>query len=67
MPQPLLLKNDSARPTRPSRINTKKKKKIMKKKKSFHHRDWNVKVRSQEISRLTGKFGLVVLKEAGKG
>jgi len=43
------------------------KKKIMKKKKSFHHRDWNVKVRSQEISRLTGKFGLVVLKEAGKG
>ena len=39
----------------------------MKKKTSFHHRDWNVKVRSQEISRVTGKFGLVVLKETGKG
>ena len=35
-------------------------------KKSFHHGDRNVKVRSQEIPRIRGKFGLVVLKEADK-
>ena len=36
------------------------------KKKTFHHGDRNVKVRSQEISKIRGKFGLVVLKEADK-
>ena len=28
--------------------------------------DWNAKVRSQEISGVTGKFGLGVQNEAGK-
>ena len=46
------------RPTRPSRTNTQKKKM------SFHHRGLNAKVGSQEITRITGKFGLGVQKEA---
>ena len=29
--------------------------------------DWNAKVGSQEISRITGKFGFGVQNEAGKG
>ena len=29
--------------------------------------DWNAKVRNQEIPRVTGKFGLGVQNEAGKG
>ena len=29
-------------------------------------RDWNAKVGSQEIPRVTGKFGLGVQNEAGK-
>ena len=29
--------------------------------------DWNAKVRSQEIPGVTGKFGLGVQNEAGKG
>ena len=29
--------------------------------------DWNAKVKSQEISGVTGKFGLGVQNEAGKG
>ena len=29
--------------------------------------DWNAKVRSQETPRVTGKFGLGVHNEAGKG
>ena len=29
--------------------------------------DWNAKAGSQEISRITGKFGLGVQNEAGKG
>ena len=29
--------------------------------------DWNAKVRSQETPRVTGKFGLGVQNEAGKG
>ena len=29
--------------------------------------DWNAKVRSHEISQITGKFGLGVQNEAGKG
>ena len=32
----------------------------------FILRDWNAKVRSQEIPRVTGKFGLGVQKEAGQ-
>ena len=31
----------------------------------FHHRDWNAKVRSQEIPGVTGKFGFGVQNEAG--
>ena len=31
----------------------------------FHHRDWNAKVRSQEIFGVTGKFGLGVQHEEG--
>ena len=33
----------------------------------FNIRDWNVKVGSQEISGVMGKFGLGVQNEAGKG
>ena len=32
----------------------------------FHHRDWNAKVRSQEIPGVIGKFGLGVQNEAGQ-
>ena len=53
------------RPTRPSRTSTlplqKKKKDIL-----FITRDWNAKVESQEIPRVTGKFGLGVKTEAGQ-
>jgi len=51
-------------PTRPSRTNTKKKKK--KKDILFITGDWNAKVESQEILRVTGKFGLGVQDEAGQ-
>ena len=47
------------RPTRPSRTNTKKRC-------PFHHRGLNAKVDSQEIPRVTCKFGLRVLNEAGQ-
>ena len=43
-------------------MNTKKKKNVI-----FIIRDWNAKVESQEIPRVTGKFGLQVQNEAGKG
>ena len=33
----------------------------------FNIRDWNVKVGSQDTRGLTGKFGLGVQNEAGKG
>ena len=33
----------------------------------FITRDWNAKVGSQEISRITGKFDFGVQNEAGKG
>ena len=33
----------------------------------FTTEDWNAKAGSQEISRITGKFGLGVQNEAGKG
>ena len=30
----------------------------------FHHRDWNTKIESQEIARITAKFGLGTQNEA---
>ena len=50
------------RPTRPSRTNIKKKKNVI-----FIIGEWNAKVGSQEIPGVTGKFGLGVQNEAGKG
>ena len=47
------------RPTRCSRTNTPKK--VL-----FVIRDWNVKVRSQEIPGVTGKLGLGVQNEPGQ-
>ena len=47
------------RPTRPSRTNTPKDV-------HFIVRHWNVKVWSQEIPGITGKFGLGVQNEAGQ-
>ena len=47
------------RPTRPSRTNTKKDVLLI-------IGDWNVKVRSQEILGVTGKFGLGIQNEAGQ-
>ena len=38
----------------------------MKNRCSFHHRGWNTKVESQEVLRITGKFGLRVQNEAGQ-
>ena len=49
--------NGSMKPTRPFRTNTPKD--VL-----FIIRDWNVKVGSQEILRVTGKFGLGVQNEA---
>ena len=49
----------SMKPTRPTRINTKKD--IL-----FIIGDWNAKVGSQEIPGVTGKFDLVVQNEAGQ-
>ena len=49
------------RPTRPSGTNTKKKGVL------FIIGDWNAKVGSQEIAGVTGKFGLGVQNEAGRG
>ena len=37
-----------------------------KKRCSFHYRDWNAKVGSQETPRVTGKFGLGVQNKAGQ-
>ena len=48
------------RPTRPSRTKTPKRC-------PFHYRDWNAKVGSQEIPGVTGKFGLGLQNEQGKG
>jgi len=45
------------RPTRPSRTNTPKRC-------PFHYGNWNAKVGSQEISGVTGKFGLGVQNKA---
>ena len=58
------------RPTRPSRINTKKKKERERERDVlFIIEDWNEKVGSQEIPRVggvTGKFGLRIQNEAGQ-
>ena len=48
------------RPIRPFRTNTQKKDVF------FIIGDWNAKVASQEISGVTGKFGLGVQNEAGQ-
>ena len=48
------------RPTRPSRTNTPKD--VL-----FIIGDWNAKVGSQETLGVTGKFGLGIQNEAGKG
>ena len=42
-------------------MNTKKKKDVL-----FIIGDWNAKIGSQEISGVTGKFGLGVQNEAGQ-
>ena len=47
------------RPTRPSRTNTQKRC-------PFHYRDWNAKVRSQEMPGVTGKSVLGAQNEAGQ-
>ena len=52
--------NGSMKTQRPSRINTPKRY-------PFIIWDWNAKVGNQEISGLTGKFGLGVQNEAGQG
>ena len=63
MPQPLIQRSWSWlvlwRPTSPSRSNNKKD--VL-----FIIGDWNAKVGSQEIIRITGKFGLGVQNEAGQ-
>ena len=62
MPQPLMLKklklNGSLKTCKPSKTNTKKRC-------SFHDRDWNAKLGSQEIPGVPGKFGLGEQDEAG--
>ena len=62
MLQPVMLKklmlNGSMKTDRPFRTNTQKRC-------SFHYRDWNAKVGSQETPEVTGKFGLGMWNEAG--
>jgi len=63
MPQPLILEklksNSLRRPTRPSGANRKKRY-------PFRHRDWDAKVGSQEITGVTGNFGLGVQNVEGQ-
>ena len=59
MPKKLKL-NDSMKPTRPSRINTKKKDVL------YIIGDWNAKVGSQEIPGITSKLGLKAQNVAGQ-
>ena len=65
MSQPLILKklklNGSMKTYKIFRTNTKKKKKVL-----FITGDWNTKLGSQEISGITGKFGLQVQNKAGQ-
>ena len=70
MPQPLMLKKlkltGSMKTYETSRTNTEKNKKQKNKTVLFTIGDWNAKVGSQEIPRVTSKFGLGVQNEAGK-
>ena len=62
MPRPLILeklKSNSLWPTRPSRTNRKKRYR-------FHHEGRDAKVGSQEITGITGNFGLGVQNVAGQ-
>ena len=63
MLQPVMLKklmlNGSMKTDRPFRTNTQKRC-------SFHYRDWNAKVGSQETLVVTGKFGFGERNEAGQ-
>ena len=63
MLQPVMLKklmlNGSMKTDRPFRTNTQKRC-------SFHYRDWNAKVGSQETPGVTGRFGLGMRNEAGQ-
>ena len=63
MPQPVMLRKlklyGSMKTYKTSRTNTQKRC-------PFHYRDWNVKVGSQEIPGVTGKFGLGIQNEAGQ-
>ena len=63
MPQPVMLKklklNGSMKTYRPSKTNTKKRR-------PFHHKELKCKSGIQEISGVTGKFGLGVQNEAGQ-
>ena len=63
VPQQLMLEklksNSLCRPTRPSRTNRKMRY-------PFHHGDWDAKVGSQEITGVTGNFGLGVQNVAGQ-
>ena len=65
MSSPLMPKNlkltGSMKTYKIFRTNTKKKKKVL-----FITGDWNTKLGSQEISGITGKFGLGVQNEAGQ-
>ena len=65
MSQPLILKklklNGSMKTYKIFGTNTKKKKKVL-----FITGDWNTKLGSQEISGITGKFGLQVQNKAGQ-
>ena len=51
--------NGSMTPTRPSRTN-------IIKRCPLHHGNWNAKLGSQDITGVTGKFGLGVKNEAGQ-
>ena len=72
MPQLLMLKKlkltVSMKTSKTSRTNTKTNKQTNKQKNPvfFTIGDWNAKVGSQEIPRVTSKFGLGVQNEAGK-
>ena len=70
MPQLLMLKKlkltVSMKTSKTSRTNTKTNKQTKKNPVFFTIGDWNAKVGSQEIPRVTAKFGLEAQNEAGK-
>ena len=64
MPQPVMLKKlmlNSSMKTYKKLLELTPKKDVL-----FIIGDWNVKVRSQEVSGITGKFGFGVQNEAGQ-